>query len=268
MSRIKCFSLLYSENGFLLSFCHCSCSHFWDSVAKETSCLRGLISGNIFEWYLMLEIIQILTSCYCTRVNWDSWSLQISRIGGYFFREKLDYPDIRMKPLSKLVHFFGRSRNMLSDIGKRNKKFKEKSWGLGLKNLITTVSWRESPVTGSDSLILLLAAVVSSAYNTWNVWMNTKLVKWTFYEYPFFKNLSILQGWSLQSKRNIADLCPAIPLAHASFYDRRFQAKWGIFYCWFWVTLTHYLLSFCKAIPKFLYFSSCIAGIAFLPFTS
>lgn len=46
-----------------------------ETVAKDSSYLRGLISENIFKWYLLLEIIQILTCCYCIRVNWDSWKL-------------------------------------------------------------------------------------------------------------------------------------------------------------------------------------------------
>lgn len=107
MSGIKYFSFVIFQKmvSFSLLCSHCPCSHFWESVAKESSYLRGLISGNTFEQYLMLEIIQILAHCYCTCVNWDSWSWKFSRLGGYSFGEEFKYSHIRMKPLSKSVYF-------------------------------------------------------------------------------------------------------------------------------------------------------------------
>lgn len=194
--------------SFSLLCCHRPCSHFWDSVAKESSHLRGLISGNIFEWYLMLEIIQILKHCYCTCVSWDSWSFQLSRIGGLFFQRTIWMLSYQDETFVKISLFLGRHRNMLNDIGKINKRIKEKSWALVLKksyndSQLKTALSRE--VTQRFYFQLLSALLTIQVIYEWTLswwsenFVSTRFVKiWAYFKDEVCKVKGILQACILQ----------------------------------------------------------------------
>lgn len=127
-----CFSLLYPRKCYHSLVCVVSVPALTsETIVKDASYLKGLISGKISEWYLQLEIVLQINNLVLQvkrfhKSQFKCIQYQLVRIWTMCLSSYRDYS------FSKIVLFHVGTGNVLIDILKKKKKF----------NLRTTPGYR------------------------------------------------------------------------------------------------------------------------------